>query len=69
MIKMIDIITLKRLELDRYDIDYDKSFETYNQDTYNHIITIYLNKETDVACQTRYSKNVKSRSSRTIKIA
>ena len=49
---MIDIITLKRLEIDHYDIDYDKSFETYNQDTYNHIITLYLNKETNVVCPT-----------------
>lgn len=64
---MIDIITLKRLELDHYDIDYDKSFETYNQDTYNHIITLYLNKETNVVCPACYSKNIKSRGSRMVK--
>lgn len=64
---MIDYITLKRLGLDHYDIDKEKSFESYDQDTNNHTITLYLNKETVSKCPHCGSKNIKSRGSRMIK--
>lgn len=63
---MISDITLKRLELDHYDIDYDKSYELYDQDTNNHTIILYLNKEFKVYCPSCNSQDVKSRGTRAI---
>ena len=47
---MITYVTIKRLELDHYDINYDKSYELYDQDTLNHTIILYLNKEARCYC-------------------
>lgn len=42
--------SVKRLGLDHYDIDINKSYELYDQDTNNHIIVLFLNKENNVKC-------------------
>ena len=42
--------SIKRLGLDHIGIDTQKSFETYDQDTNNHIIIIYLLKSKNVVC-------------------
>ena len=63
---MISNITLKRLELDHYDIDYDKSYELYDQDTNNHTIILYLNKEVKTHCPSCSSQDTKSRGTRAI---
>ena len=41
----MDYEALKRLHLDNMNIDFDKSFESYNPDNNHHIITVYLLKE------------------------
>ena len=63
---MITYVTIKRLELDHYDIDYDKSYELYDQDTLNHTIILYLNKEDKCYCPLCNSNDVKSRGTRAI---
>ena len=42
--------SIKRLGLDHIGIDTQKSFETYDQDTNNHIIIIHLLKSKNVVC-------------------
>ena len=46
----MDITSIKRLHLDFADIDSNKSYEAYDVDKNYHIITLYLNKEENVAC-------------------
>ena len=40
--------SIKRLGLDHIGIDAQKSFETYDQDTNNHIIIIHLLKSKNI---------------------
>ena len=40
--------SIKRLGLDQIGIDTQKSFETYDQDTNNHIIIIHLLKSKNI---------------------
>ena len=63
---MITYVTIKRLELNHYDINYDKSYELYDQDTLNHTIILYLNKEARCYCPHCNSQDVKSRGTRAI---
>ena len=42
--------SIKRLGLDHIGIDTQKSFETYDQDTNNHIIIIHLLKSKNIFC-------------------
>ena len=57
----MDITSIKRLHLDFADIDSNKSYEAYDVDKNYHIITLYLNKEENVACPYCNSKNIVSR--------
>ena len=57
----MDITSIKRLHLDFASIDSNKSYDAYDADKNYHIITLYLNKEENVACPYCSSKNVISR--------
>lgn len=46
----MDLISIKHLHLDFDNIDYDKSYKSYNVDTCYHNITLYLIKDKDVKC-------------------
>ena len=46
----MDYESVKRLGLDHYNIDIDKSFETYDPISNNHIIFIHLLKHNEIVC-------------------
>ena len=41
----MDFESIKRLGLDKYNIDLDSSYESYNLTTNNHTIILHLNKD------------------------
>ena len=46
----MDYESIKRLGLDHYNIDLDKSFETFDSSTNNHTIVLYLKKDETISC-------------------
>ena len=47
---MLDYTSLMRLGLDHYNVDCDKSYETFDPYTDNHIIFVYFNKDDKLVC-------------------
>lgn len=46
----MDNTSILRLELDHYNIDSDKSFETFDPSNHNHTIDIFFNKDINAIC-------------------
>lgn len=46
----MDYESIKRLGLDHYNFDLNKSYEVYDSSSNNHIIYLYLNKESSLKC-------------------
>ena len=42
---IMDFESIKRLGLDKYNIDLESSYESYNLTTNNHTIILHLNKD------------------------
>lgn len=47
---MLDYTSILRLELDHYNIDSTKSFETIDPSNHNHTINIFFNKDDSIKC-------------------
>lgn len=62
-VNMMDYEAIKRLGLHHFNIDYNKSFELYDETLNNHIINIYLKKDITMYCPGCGSKNFISRGS------
>ena len=46
----MDYESIKRLGLDHYNIDLEKSFETFDPSNNNHTIVLYLKKDKTISC-------------------
>ena len=60
----MDYESIKRLGLDHYNIDLDKSFETFDSSTNNHTIVLYLKKDETISCPYCFSNHLLSRGSK-----
>ena len=64
----MDYDSIKRYGLDHINVDLNKSYELFDPNTNNHIIHLYLNKETNVKCPRCHGTNVENVGTKTIKI-
>ena len=46
----MDYESIKRLGLDHYNIDLEKSFESFDPSNNNHTIVLYLKKDKTISC-------------------
>lgn len=61
----MDYEAQKRLHLDNMNIDFDKSFESYNPGNNHHIITVYLLKQDNLICPHCANNKILVRGSKT----
>ena len=47
---IMDYESIKRLGLEHYNIDLEKSFETFDPSNNNHTIVLYLKKDKTINC-------------------
>ena len=47
---IMDYESIKRLGLDHYNIDLEKSLETFDPSNNNHTIVLYLKKDKTISC-------------------
>ena len=60
----MDYESIKRLGLDHYNIDLEKSFETFDSSNNNHTIVLYLKKDKTISCPYCFSNHLLSRGSK-----